>query len=415
MHQLNIAIAVAAFVVVTIGLISSRIESLPVSKPLIALGVGIAAGPEVLGWLVPENWPNPHQVLETAARFTLAISVFGIALRTPIENYRRLLRPVGLLLTVGMMAMWLISAGLAWALLGVSPLLALLLGAVLTPTDPVVASSIVTGGLAGRSLPDRLRSTLSLESGANDGLAYLIVLLPILLLTIAPPSAAWERWVWEVLIVGVLSAIVIGAVIGFLVAKALHRADLAGWVEQHSLLGLSVALSVFVVTAAKLLGSDGILAAFAAGAAFNLTIDRSEAYEEQNVQEAIGRLFTLPIFILFGAMLPWRAWIDLGWPVLGFALAVLLLRRPVTLLVLGGGLGASLTHRDAVFAGWFAPIGIAALYYALLAVDRTGDQITWTAASLVIVASVLAHGVTSAPGIAAYRRASDNPEPDASS
>ncbi len=133
----------------------------------------------------------------------------------------------------------------------------------LTPTDPVVASSIVTGGLAERSLPDRLRSTLSLESGANDGLAYLIVLL--------------------------------------------HRADLAGWVEKHSPLGLSVALSVFVVTAAKLLGSDGILAAFAAGAAFNLTIDRSVAYEEQNVQEAIGRLFTLPIFILFGAMLPSRA------------------------------------------------------------------------------------------------------------
>ncbi|CUH12161.1 potassium/proton antiporter [Jannaschia seosinensis] len=406
MHQINIALAVATCVIVLVGLVSSRIESLPISKPLLAVGVGIAVGPEMLRWLVPENWPDAHAILEAAARFTLAISVFGVALRTPKEDYRRLLRPVGLLLTGGMLVMWLTSAGLAWAILGISPLLALLLGAIVTPTDPVVASSIVTGGLAERSLPDRLRSTLSLESGANDGLAYVIVLLPILLLDNTASSAAWERWVWEVLIIGVLVAILIGAIIGCLVAKALHQANMMDWVEEHSLLGLTVALSLFVVTAAKLLGSDGILAAFAAGAAFNLTIDRSAAYEEQNVQEAIGKLFNLPVFVLFGAMLPWREWIGLGWPLLAFAFAVLFLRRPAAILLTGRGFGGAFKLRDAIFLGWFAPVGVAAIYYAKLAEERTHDPLYWHAASLVILASILSHGITSAAGLASYRRAS---------
>ncbi|MEX1147133.1 MAG: cation:proton antiporter, partial [Sphingomonadales bacterium] len=157
MQQINIAIAIAGIVVVLLGLVSARMESLPLSKPLMALLVGIAVGPEVLGWLVPEHWSGSEVVLKEAARFTLAISVFGITLRTPRRDYKRLLRPVAMLVVIGMVVMWGVSAGLAWTLLGVSPLLALLVGAVLTPTDPVVASSIVTGARAERMLPNRLR------------------------------------------------------------------------------------------------------------------------------------------------------------------------------------------------------------------------------------------------------------------
>ncbi len=164
MDQVNAAFSIAGFAVVAIGLISSRIQPLVLTGPLIALVIGFLAGPDVLRWLRPEEWSAAHVVLREAARFTLAISVFGIALRTPVASYRRLARPVGLLLTVGMLVMWLVSAGLAWSVLGLSPLLALLLGAVVTPTDPVVASSIVTGTTAEEVLPDRLRSSLSLES-----------------------------------------------------------------------------------------------------------------------------------------------------------------------------------------------------------------------------------------------------------
>lgn len=405
MEQVNIAIAIAGVVVVLLGLASARLESLPVAKPLVALGVGIAVGPLLLGWLKPEEWPNQHMILKEAARFTLAISVFGIAIRTPREDYRLLLHPVCVLIVFGMLAMWAVSAGLAWTLLGVSPLLALLVGAIVTPTDPVVASSIVTGGLAERWLPDGLRSTLSLESGANDGLAYLIVLLPILLMQSAVPRSALGQWLVETFLVGVVLAVAIGAVLGYLAAVALHRADKSNWIEKHSLLSLSVALSLLVVAAAKLASSDGILAAFAAGVVFNLSVDRAEDFEEQNVQESISKLFNLPIFVLFGAMLPWHEWLDLGWRAPAFAAGVLLLRRPIALLIASRGLGAQLQREDAAFLAWFGPIGVAAIYYALLAQERTQDPLLWHVTSLVVVASILAHGVTSGPGLSAYRAA----------
>ncbi|WP_175484548.1 cation:proton antiporter [Palleronia marisminoris] len=406
LHQVNTAIALAGFVVVIAGLISDRLGSLPMAKPIIAMTMGIVAGPEVLRWLQPQDWPHSRLILKEAARFTLAISVFGIALRTPKESYRHLLRPLGLLLTVGMLVMWLVSAGLAWLFLGISPLMALLLGAIVTPTDPVVASSIVTGSAAERSLPDRLRSTLSLESGANDGLAYLIVLLPILLISHGTSSGAFDRWLVDVLLVGVVLAVVVGLVIGYVAAVALHHADELGWVGKTSLISLSVALSLVVVSTAKLVGSDGILAAFAAGAAFNFGVDRGEEFEEQQVQEGISKLFNLPVFTIFGAMLPWREWFGLGWQVPAFAVAIVLLRRPIALLVTGRWLGAGLVGRDAAFLGWFGPVGVAAIYYALHAEERLRDPATWHVASLVIVVSILVHGVTSGPGLAAYRRAS---------
>lgn len=104
-------------------------------------------------------------------------------------------------------------------------------------------------------------------------------------------------------------------------------------------------------------------------------------------------------------MLPWREWIALGWPVLGFSLAVLLLRRPLVLIATGLGLGAGLLRRDALFLAWFAPVGVAAMYYAILAEERTGDPLFWHATNLVIAISVLAHGVTSSMGLTSYRRA----------
>ncbi len=201
-----------------------------------------------------------------------------------------------------------------------------------------------------------------------------------------------------------VGAVAIGGCIGYLAAKILHWTDKRDWVEGHSLLSMSIALSFLVVAAVKLLGSDGILASFAAGAAFNAGIDRSEEFEEENIQEAISKLFNLPIFVIFGAMLPWREWVDLGWGVLAFGAAVLLLRRPLALLVIGRGLGAGLLRRDMVFLGWFGPVGVAAIYYALLAEERTHDAVHWHAASLVICLSILIHGITSGPGLAAYRR-----------
>jgi NhaP-type Na+/H+ or K+/H+ antiporter len=169
-----------------------------------------------------------------------------------------------------------------------------------------------------------------------------------------------------------------------------------------------------VLTLAKLAGSDGILSAFAAGVAFNMTADRSTDAEEENVQEAISKLFNLPVFVLLGAALPLAGWQALGLPGLALAAAVLALRRPLAVAVCARGLGAPLHRADRVFLGWFGPIGVAALYYALHLQERTGESVIWHATSLVIVASVLSHGLTSSLGLRLYptpRRTDPPPEP----
>lgn len=405
MHQIHAAVVVCAATVIGLGLLSGWIKRSAVSVPLLALAIGVAVGPLGLGWLRPDAWAEPHRILKELARITVAISVTGIALRTPVEDMRRMLRPVAMLLSLGMLGMWAVSAALSWAVLGLAPLAALLLGAAVTPTDPVVASAIVTGKAAEEKLPSRLRSTLSLESGANDGLGYLIVLLPLLALTLPPGEYVLSHWLVETLVIGVLVAIALGAAIGALVGWALRWARKAGVIEYHSFLSVSVALSLLSLAAAALVGSDGILAAFAAGVAFAVALDRADDFAEENVQEAISKLFNLPVFVLLGVMLPWSGWTGFGWAGVIFAALLLLLRRPVVIAALGPLLGAGLKRRDAVFLGWFAPVGIAALYYALHAMERTGDPVYWHATTLAIAASVLAHGVTATAGMAFYTRA----------
>lgn len=417
MHDLNLTLALAMAVVITLGLLSAGLKPGLLSVPLLALSAGVVAGPEVIGLIDPDTWPHRDKILEEAARFTLAISVMGIALRTPVRDLRRLLAPVALLLTLGMLGMWLAGSLVAWGVLGLTPLVALLLGAIITPTDPVVASSIVTGRFAESHLPDRVRSTLSLESGANDGLGYLFVLLPILLLTQAPliagdMGAALTRWLVDVVLVGVLLAVAAGAVLGALAGWALRTADRHDLVEEHSFLSFSVALSLLAVSGAKLAGSDGILAAFAAGIALNLTIDRKEEQAEENVQEAISKLFNLPLFVLLGLALPFAEWREIGWIGLVFAGLVLLLRRPPVVLALGPAVRSRLEGPDTAFLAWFGPVGVAALYYAMLAKAKTGHDL-FPEVSLVIVASIVVHGLTAAPLTRLHARAA-RAKPEAS-
>lgn len=404
MPQLHTVVAMAAATVLFLGLISRRMETAPVSLPLLAMAAGILAGPVWLGWLAPEAWGAPETILREATRLALAISVTGIAIRTPASDFRALARPWAVLLTLGMAGMWAVSAGLGWIVLSLPPLVVLTLGACVTPTDPVVSSSIVTGNAAEETLPDRTRSTLSLESGANDGLGYLIVLLPMGF--IVHPAEGWSWFLGHVFFVGVLLAVAFGGALGWVTARVLSLASSRRWVEEHSLLGMTVALSLLALAGAKLIGSDGILAAFAAGMAFNLTIDRKKAFEEQNVQEAISKLFNLPVFVVFGAMIPVSGWMALGAPALIFAVAVVALRRPLAVLLCWPVLGGGLLTRDKLFLGWFGPVGVAAIYYALHTSEMTGDPVIWHLASLVVALSVVVHGLTSGPGLKAYGRAS---------
>lgn len=396
MDQLNIALTVIAAVVVLVGLFSAPIKSSLLQEPTIAIAVGIAVGPYGLGWLDLAAWGDENAILEETSRLTLAIGLMAVALRIHKDSFKALWRPVTILLGAGMLGMWLVSSALAGWLLGLSLATALLLGAIITPTDPVVASSIVTGPLAERHLPLRIRDALSFEAGANDGLAYVLVMLPVLMI-VSPVEEAWTRWVIEAVIVGVLVATIVGAVIGYTAAKLLTYAERRGSIENPSLLGYSVAFSIFTVGAASLLRADALISVFLAGLVFNLSISRREEYEEKHIQEAAAKLFTLPMFVILGIALPVAEWTRLGWPLLAFVALVLILRRPPVVATLVPAFRRFLSPRDMAYVGWFGPIGIAAIYYATFARAHVGDPVVWHVASATILASIAVHGLTAAP------------------
>lgn len=389
------ALAVLGLFVLATGLLSLPIErAFFVSRPMLALAIGLALGPG-LGWLDPHAWGHdPHGLLSHAAELTIAIALMSIALRLPGRYFRRRARTMLVLLGLLVPLMAAAAAVVTGGVFGWPPLVCALVGAAVAPTDPVLATTIAHGSVAREHLPARLRHVLSAESGANDGLAAPVFFLPLLLLTSAAPAAAVGEWVWRPLLWETLAGAGLGLALGAGTGKAVLLAEEKRSMETPSFLSLTVALSLLALGAAKLVHANGILAVFAAGMGFNQRVGSRLREQEEHVQDAVDQFFTMPIFIFVGLLAPVQAWWDLGASGLLWAAGILLLRRLPALLLLRRAACIFRDRREALFAGWFGPIGIAALYYALLAKHRAGLEHVWAVVSLAVAASVVVHGVT---------------------
>ncbi len=214
MSELNIALTAVGGLLLVLGMLTTFIKNtILVSEPLLVLLAGVLFGPAALDLLNLADFGDPEAILEDPARLTLAVALMGVALRLTRGYVSRNWKTLTILLGLVMPLMWLSSGLLTYLILGLSLPLAMLVGAVVTPTDPVVASSIVTGGVAERNLPERMRHAISAESGFNDGLAYPFVLLPIFLLA-RPPGEALTHWLTHTVLWEVGVAVVLGAMVG---------------------------------------------------------------------------------------------------------------------------------------------------------------------------------------------------------
>lgn len=408
MSELNVALTLIGGLILVFGLLAGFMKSKVyfLSEPLVAVIVGVVIGPAGFGWLHIANWADPITILEQVARLTVGLSVLSIALRIPRTYFTDQLEAMGTLLIPGQIVMCAVSGLLTYWLLGLPFWVGMLVGAVVTPTDPVLASSIVTGETARRNIPDRLIQLLSGEAGANDGLAYPLVFLAIFMIN-HPLQQALSRWVVGTLLWDVTAAVLVGLAIGAAAGWIQEWSEEKDFIEQTSLLTVTVALTFAVLGAVHLMGSDGILAAFAAGLGFNRIASGSDESEEQNVTEVVKRLFTFPIFVLFGIALPWGEWFALGWTGVALAVGVLLLRRLPMMFAFRRFIPPLQRTADTAFAGWFGPIGVAAIYYATLAHHKIGSQEPWVIGSLIIAISVLVFGVTATPFTKLYGREMD--------
>jgi sodium/hydrogen antiporter len=241
-----------------------------------------------------------------------------------------------------------------------------------------------------------VRDAISFDSGANDGLTYLFVFLPLLILTLPGGEVATE-FLLRTLLWQVVVATAIGAAIGFGAGWLLRAAEAGDLIEEEWRLAYAAALSLLAVGTGRLIGSDELIVVFAAGIAFVQAVSSEERTAEEIGQEAINRFFAFPFFGLLGLALPWAGWRALGWTGAAVAVLILLVRRPLALLIIRPLLRDLRPMRDALFVGWFGPIAVAAVYYAAVAMREFEEPLIWDVVSLVVCASIVAHGVTGAP------------------
>jgi NhaP-type Na+/H+ or K+/H+ antiporter len=265
---------------------------------------------------------------------------------------------------------------------------AFLLAAVLTPTDPVVTSAVVSS----KRVPAMIRHTLNLESGLNDGLALPFVLF---FLTLASPggSAAHEGF-------KVLGEVGVGALIG--VALGLG----GGWITRHlpsggptrsyqGVYALGLALAAFGL--ADVTYGNGLIAAFVAGIAIAFADHRApESYGP--FSENLGAVLQVGTFFLFGALIVATGFNYGVAALVGFILFALLVARP--LAVLGSFAGSKLPRAQKLFIAWFGPKGVASMLFALLVLNSVEPNraLVFDVASFVILASIVAHGLTDTIG-----------------
>lgn len=390
----------AGFVVLLAAWLPMLLKEWPLSLPIICVGLG------VLVFVVPAApgvSPHPSEYLKATERLTefvviVALLGAGLKLDRPLSWKGGAL--TWRLLGIAMPLTIVVLAGLAHALLGIGLAAALLLGAVLAPTDPVLASDIQVGP-PGQGVEDEVRFALTSEAGLNDGLAFPFVNLAIALALAAQTGGDWfADWaavdvVWK-LAAGLVIGWAVGRLLGWLTFKLPNRANLSGTGDGFVALGI-MALSYGLTEMAH---GYGFLAVFVAAVAFRST-ERHHHYIEKLHEfiEQLERLLMVLLLVVFGAALGGGGVLrDVSWPVVAFAVLALFLVRPAIGWI--SLLGRKEPADEKAVIAFFGIRGIGSAYYLAYALGRAdfeSPNLLWSALALTVLISIVLHGVTVTP------------------
>lgn len=397
--------------VVTLG--SGWIARLPLSFAIIYLLVGILLGPSNLGLIRPRDAGIFNaEVLERWTELVVIISVFSCGLRIVHPLRLRIWTITGRLLVFLMPISIFGLAVVGKLFLNMNWGEAILLGAILAPTDPVLASEVQITDLEDR---DELRFGLTSEGGLNDALAFPFVYFGLY----AIKDDNWNHWLRSWLFVDVFWAIAIGIVMGILVPKGLV------WIDRHvqkrrradELMEDFIALSIIFITytTTEIVNGYGFLAVFVAG----LVVQRSyHSIERPLAQlkfiERLEKLLEIGTILFLGSILLLKPMLAYANQSLLVILLLFFIIRPVGTWISTFGRISSPpnVHRlhpvTRLLFGWFGIRGLGSLYYLAYAFghglkDKAGEQIAWIVYTTIVV-SVIVHGISSTPLMTWYER-----------
>lgn len=385
------AVAIIAVAVFGYALVSERLSMRPVTAPMVFTAVGFLIGSYGFGLI--EQADLSVGAIGILAEATLVLLLFTDAIRIDLRRLRETAQlPVRLLL-VGLpltLAAGTIVADSLFSGLGFAGAFAL--AAVLTPTDAALGKAVVSNP----AVPVRVRQTINVESGLNDGIMLPVVTVAIAFVGTAEEIAStgvWVQFAAEQIGFGVVA----GVAVGWLGGKVLDHFAEQGWIEGAFRQLATLAIGVGAFGLAEAAGGNGFVAAFVAGLAFG-TVARGQCESAYHFAEDEGELLALLTFLAFGATVVGPALAAVTARSIVYAVLSLTLVRIVPVYV--ALLGSHLKLPTVAYTGWFGPRGLASILFGVFLLERTGDGMSATVFEVVIltvVLSIVAHGATAAP------------------
>jgi len=383
--------AVLAFgLLLVVGALGSGLarRSFLALTPLYVL-VGFALGEGGLGFL---DFQARSGFVADLASVALIVILFRDGLEVDGEMLQRHWTWPARKLIVAMPVTAAVVALAARVLLGLDWTSAFLLGALLSPTDPVLSSSVVTNP----RVPRVVRHSLNLESGLNDGLA----LPPVLALSAALVVGGSDEFVWwRFVLQDVGLGLAFGLAAGLLASLLLPRGEYTRETmpaHQRALYALGVAFATFGITVLPPHG-NGYIAVFVCAIVLGVRRPDVRHYVEQRSDDVI-EIVKLGVFVVFGSLLTLDGLFTDGWSAVALVAVTLLLARPIAVWIALAGLRVDWATK--AFMSWFGPRGVATMTFSLLVLTQAipGGERLFQLTALVVLCSIVAHGLTDTPG-----------------
>lgn len=357
--------------------------------------------------------------MQETTRVIVGIQCFAVGLELPDgyigKKWRGLLVLLGPVMTIG----WLICAGFIMIIFDVDIATALTISACLTPTDPVLAASVLSNSQFSERVPKRIRDLLSAESGCNDGVSFPFLFMGLSLITKSTAGGVFKKWFLITILYQCVVGIALGLLLGFLFNRLYRFSEKRQMIGPASYLAFYLLAAVFCIGLASTLGVDDFLVAFCAGRGFSH--GGNSPTENTTLPVIIDLMINSAFFVFFGAMVPWETFraLDPITPLrlIGLLAVVLLLRRiPIVFTLYKCKLLPLVrTTTEALFVGHFGPMGVGALFLAIearaqletdtslplpqppkhLPTDRQRTvAMIWPIVSFVVLGSIFVHGLS---------------------
>jgi NhaP-type Na+/H+ or K+/H+ antiporter len=347
-------------------------NNLHLSEPPLAVLFGILLGPYALNIITPRLWGLNDGFIKEITRVIVGIQCFAVGIELPKLYFARHWKSILFLLGPIMSVSWAITAFFASLVFQTGIPAALIIGACLAPTDPLLAASVLSRSRFSDRIPRRLRHLLAAESACNDGMSFPFLYIGLVALNFPKVGDAVKQWLLVTVLWQCSLGLLTGLAIGRCANKLLRFSDTRHYISQPSLLVFYLLLAVLSVGVGSTIGSNDFLIAFGAGVGFGHDGWFSKKTKSVPLHTIVEITLNCSMFILFGTLIPWNSFLPQEitptcniWRLILFLSLVLLFRRIPIMFALQRIIPDIRTPHEALLCGHFGPMGVSAVFLAI--------------------------------------------------